>query len=57
MEIGQEGKGEAAELLGERLMGMFTVDADAQDLGIRRFEARVVALERGELVLSGSGEI
>ena len=57
MEISQQGIAQAAELCGEGAMGMDAVDADAQNLGVRRLETRNVAFQGSELGLSATGEI
>ena len=57
MEIGKQGKGEAAELLGPSPMRIHTVHTDAQYLSVRRLEARMVALEGVDLRLSAAGKV
>jgi hypothetical protein len=57
MKISQQGKAQTAELRGEGSMRMDAVDADAQNLGVRRLETRNVAFQGGELGLSATGKI
>lgn len=57
MEIGKQGKGEAAEVLGPRPMRVHTVYTDAQNLSVCRLEARMVALEGRYLDLSATCEV
>ncbi len=57
MEVGQERVIKPAQLLGESLVAINAIDADAQDLGIELPEALQVRLEGAELSPSGAGEI
>jgi hypothetical protein len=57
VEIGQQGKIEATELLGKRLVRMYAVNTDAQDLGAELREARQVILQRAKLTSSSAGEV
>lgn len=57
MEIGKQGKSQSAELLGPGPMAIHAVDTDAQNLGIRRLETRMVALKGGDLGLSATGKV
>ena len=57
MKIGQQGKIQAAELLGKRSVGVHAVNADAQNLGVELREARQVILQRAKLTSSSAGEI
>ena len=57
MEIRQQWEGEATELFREGAVGVNTVDADAQNLSISRFETRVVGLESSQFGLSATGKV
>jgi hypothetical protein len=57
VEVGQQRVGDAAQVFGEGAMRVHTVDADAQDLGIKLREAGEVLLQRTELRSSGVGEV
>lgn len=57
MKVRQEWEGEPTELLCEGAMGKDTVDADAQNLGVGRFEEREIGFEGSQLNLSASGEV
>ena len=57
MKIGQQGKIQAAELLGKSFMRVYAVNADAQNLGVELREARQVILQRAKLTSSTAGEI
>lgn len=54
-EVAEQGEAEA-EFAGVAASGEGGIDADAQDLGVRRFELRVEFLEAAEFVRSTAGE-
>ena len=56
MEIGKQGKGEAAELLGPSPMRIHTVHSEARELIDRRVEPRMVGREGLDLRLSAAGK-
>lgn len=57
MEIGQQGIGKAAKLLGPGLMRGQTVYTDAQNLSVRRLKARIIALKGVDLGSSAAGKV